>query len=115
MSHYCKQLARKTGLCLLTALTAAALMIPLWSTAAYQQPVIREITVTVKGMVCSSCSSAVENVLKELNGVEKARADVKKDRVRVWYDMNKVSPQLMVEAIRKLGYQAILPAEPALH
>ena len=35
------------------------------------------------------------------------------DRVSVRYDTNRVTPQQMVEALRKAGYQARWPESPA--
>ena len=72
---------------------------------------LRETTIAVNGMFCSSCPSAVEQALKRLDGVAEARADLKADRVRVRYDGNKVTPRRMAEAIRKAGYLASLPGE----
>lgn len=74
---------------------------------------LRETTIVVSGMFCSSCPSAVEQALKRLDGVTEARADLKADRVRVRYDGDKVTPRRMAEAIRKAGYRASLPGEQA--
>jgi len=74
---------------------------------------LHEAAIAVTGMVCSSCSSAVEQALKKLDGVAEARADIKADRVRVRYDGSKVTPRQMVETIRKAGYEARLPVEGA--
>jgi copper chaperone CopZ len=76
---------------------------------------IQETTIAVSGMFCSSCSSAVEQALKRLDGVAEARADLKDDRVRVRYHGDKVTPPRMAEAIRKAGYRASLPGEQAPH
>jgi len=76
---------------------------------------IQETTIAVSGMFCSSCSAAVEQALKKLDGVAEARADLKDDRVRVRYDGDKVTPRRMMEAIRKAGYRASLPGEQAPH
>ena len=74
---------------------------------------LRETTIAVSGMFCSSCSSAVEQALKKIDGVAEARADLKADQVRVHYDGDKVTPRRMAEAIRRAGYRARLPGEPA--
>jgi len=73
--------------------------------------VLRETTIAVSGMFCSSCSSAVEQALKKLDGVAEARTDLEDDRVRVRYDGDKVTPRRMAEAIRKAGYRSSLPEE----
>ena len=74
---------------------------------------LRETTIAVSGMFCSSCSSAVEQALEKIDGVAEARADLKADQVRVRYDEIKVTPRRMAEAIRRAGYRARLPGEPA--
>ena len=72
---------------------------------------MQETVIAVKGMVCSSCSNAVEQAVKRLDGIGEVRVDLKKDLVRVTYDPTKVTPRQMVETIRKAGYEARLPAE----
>ncbi len=72
---------------------------------------VRETTITVSGMLCSSCAKAVEQALVRLSGVVEAKGEVSDDRVRVKYDASRVSPQRMVEAIRQAGYRARWPEE----
>ena len=96
----------------LTAGMAALLLILAASAAAGQgKQGLQETTIAVSGMFCSSCSAAVEQALRRLDGVAEARADLKADRVRVRYDGNKVTPRRMAEAIRKAGYRARWPGE----
>ena len=76
-------------------------------------PAMKDIVLAVNGMICSSCSATVEKALRKLPGVEAAHADVKADRVAVRYDTTKVTPQQMVEALRKAGFQARGPEPPA--
>ncbi len=96
----------------LTAGMAALLLILAASAAAGQgKQGLQETTIAVSGMFCSSCSAAVEQALKKLDGVAEARADLKVDGVRVRYDGNKVTPRRMAEAIRKAGYRARWPGE----
>jgi copper chaperone CopZ len=73
----------------------------------------RETVLAVQGMVCSSCTAAVEKSLKNLEGVAAAHADIKADQVTVRYDAGKVTPQQMVEALRKAGYRARWSGEQA--
>lgn len=66
--------------------------------------------ITVRGMVCSSCSKAVRTALLKLDGVADARVDLKSETAFVRYEGRKVTPQQMVEAVRKAGYRASWPA-----
>ena len=74
---------------------------------------LKETVIGVSGMFCSSCASAIEQALKKVDGVVEARVDPATDRVRVRYDGKMVTPRGMAEAIRRAGYRAHLPAEPA--
>ena len=93
----------------LAAGVAALLILAAPAAAGQGKENLQETTIAVSGMVCSSCSSAVEQALQRLDGIAEARADVKADRIRVKYDGRKVTPRQMVEAIRKAGYQARWP------
>jgi len=99
---------------LAASLVAAALLLTSKPAAeAENVPVLREAVLAVNGMICSSCSASVENALKKLPGVATAATDIKTDRVTVHYDVNKVTPGQMEEALRKAGYRARLLAPPA--
>jgi copper chaperone CopZ len=66
-----------------------------------------EVILTVRGMVCSSCSRAVEEALGKVDGVIAVNVDMRKDCVLVRYDGKRVTPQKLVEVLRKAGYQAL--------
>jgi copper chaperone CopZ len=79
--------------------------------AGAEQPVQRQVVITIKGMMCSSCGQEIEKTLKKVTGVGMVTVDVPNDRATVSYDERKVTPRQLAEAIRKAGYEAILPAE----
>lgn len=58
---------------------------------------------TVTGMKCEHCEARVENALKELNGVNGAKADHVANTVTVDYDENVITPAQMKEAVDALG------------
>lgn len=60
-------------------------------------------TFTVTGMKCEHCEARVENALKELNGVNSAKADHNANTVTVDYDEANVTPEQMTEAVNALG------------
>jgi mercuric transport protein len=68
------------------------------------------IALSVEGMTCAACSVTVRAALKKLDGVKDAKVTVSDKRVVVEYEPEKVTPQQMVDAVNKLGYQASLPA-----
>ena len=60
-------------------------------------------TFTVTGTKCEHCEARVENALKELNGVNSAKADHNANNVTVDYDEANVTPEQMTEAVNALG------------
>lgn len=60
-------------------------------------------TFTVTGMKCEHCEARVENALKELYGVNSAKADHNANNVTVDYDEANVTPEQMTEAVNALG------------
>lgn len=60
-------------------------------------------TFTVTGMKCEHCEARVENALKELNGVNSAKADHNANNLTVDYDEANVTPEQMTEAVNALG------------
>ena len=70
-----------------------------------------QVVISIKGMMCASCGQAIEKTLNKVAGVGSVKVDVTNDRATVSYDARKVLPRQLVEAIRKAGYEANLPAE----
>ena len=79
-------------------------------TAEAAGPVVKETTLTVRRMICSSCATAVEKALRGTDGVQEVTIDTMNDKVRVKYDERKLTPQQLVEVVKKSGYQASCPA-----
>ena len=71
----------------------------------------REILLTVGGMNCAGCARGIEVILKSQPGVTEARVNFATHEARVVFAPPK-DPQLLVDAIRKGGYQAELPIDP---
>ncbi len=73
------------------------------------------IDLPVLGMTCANCAAAVERTLrKKVPGVSQASVNLATDSVRVEFDPEQTSPQVMADAIAKAGYQLILP-QPSRH
>ncbi len=62
----------------------------------------------VEGMTCGGCEASVKMTVKRLDGVQAVAASHAEKRATVTYDGQKVTPQAIVEAIEKLGYEAEL-------
>ena len=62
--------------------------------------------IAVEGMHCVKCAAKVENALKALDGVKKAKVDLGKKNVSVSYLPEKVDENTMKKAINALGFKA---------
>ncbi|MGO9319015.1 MAG: heavy metal translocating P-type ATPase [Terracidiphilus sp.] len=71
------------------------------------------LTLPVLGMTCASCQHHVEAALRATAGVESARVDLMAHRASVVYDPAIATPAQLVEAIRRAGYDAVLPRADA--
>jgi copper chaperone len=55
-------------------------------------------------MTCGNCARSVEWKLAGTPGVTKAEVDLDGATANVEYDVNLVKPEVLVEAVRSLGY-----------
>ncbi len=60
-------------------------------------------------MTCASCQHHVEDALRSTAGVQSARVDLMAHRASVVFDPSIAAPKVLVEAIRSVGYDAVLP------
>ena len=65
-------------------------------------------TFKVEGMTCGGCEVGVRMNVRKLDGVASVEASYDEGRAKVAYDPDKVTPEMIVEAIEKLGYTAEL-------
>ena len=63
-----------------------------------------KIDLAVTGMTCAACSARIEKQLNKLDGVEKTSVNLSSERASVIYDSTKVSPEQIIERIKKTGY-----------
>jgi Cu+-exporting ATPase len=66
---------------------------------------IETLHLTVHGMTCGNCARSVERKLAGTPGVTKAAVDLNGEAATVEYDGGLVKPEVLAEAVRKLGYQ----------
>ncbi|MCX7696123.1 MAG: heavy-metal-associated domain-containing protein [Bacteroidales bacterium] len=69
------------------------------------QDEIREVKI-LTNMHCQNCKKKIENELAYTKGVVETIADLETKIVTVKYHSQQTSPEKLVEAIQKLGYQA---------
>nr|KYP67278.1 Putative copper-transporting ATPase 3 [Cajanus cajan] len=61
----------------------------------------------IRGMTCTSCSSAIESALQSLHGVHKARVALTTEEAEVRYDPNILTHNHIMEAIQDTGQEEI--------
>lgn len=64
---------------------------------------IEEIYI-IEGMSCAACSSAVERVTRKLEGVERSDVNLTTNRMTIYYDTTKVTPELIMAKVEKAGF-----------
>lgn len=64
-----------------------------------------EKEITVVGMHCPSCVAAVELSLKDIDGVDNAKADLETGIVEIELDCDKVSDSDLIEAVEEAGFK----------
>lgn len=67
------------------------------------------VSLPILGMSCAACQHHVEEALRKTHGVAFARVDLMAHRATVEFDETSTSPQLLIEAVRASGYDAVLP------
>lgn len=72
--------------------------------------IINEVTISIGGMTCASCSQTVEEALLALEGVHSAVVNLATEKVRVKYDPQRVRVGQLKKAIEEAGYE-VLEAE----
>ncbi|SFL50245.1 copper chaperone [Methanobrevibacter olleyae] len=63
-----------------------------------------EKELNVVGMHCPSCVMAVELSMKDLDGVEEAKAELDTSSVKVDYDSEKVTDADLIAAVKEAGF-----------
>lgn len=57
-------------------------------------------------MHCSSCALTIDMDLEDLDGVKKAQTSYARAETEIEFDPEKVSDELILETIKKTGYNA---------
>ncbi|MGH2708135.1 MAG: heavy metal translocating P-type ATPase, partial [Actinomycetota bacterium] len=68
------------------------------------------LTIPISGMTCAACSGRIQRTLERTPGVGAANVNLMTESATVTYDPAATSPEHLVQAIRRTGYGAELPA-----
>ena len=69
-----------------------------------------DLRIAVTGMTCASCQAHVQHALENEPGVAAASVNLMMNSAAVTYDPSAATPEKIVEAVRRAGYGAELPA-----
>ncbi len=64
-------------------------------------------TIKVEGMSCGHCEIAMQDAIRKLPGIKKAKASKRKKEAAVEYDETLVTLEQIIEAINATGYEAL--------
>lgn len=65
-----------------------------------------KITLKIKGMHCNSCAMSIDFDLEDLKGVKTAKTNYAKQVSEVEFDEEKIESQVIIDQIKKTGYNA---------
>lgn len=69
---------------------------------------IKQLILPIKGMTCANCVATVERNLKKVPGVHQANVNLSSERATVELDPRQATLELLVDRVRKAGYDIAL-------
>ncbi len=67
---------------------------------------MKELVLNVKGMMCEGCENRVNNVVKNIEGVEEVKADYKTGKVSIVLNKD-IDIHAISEVINDIGYEVV--------
>ena len=67
---------------------------------------MKELKFKIEGMHCTGCSTRLQKVLNNLEGVEEAEVSLEAKQAMIKYDEDKISIEVIREAIEDAGFKA---------
>lgn len=66
---------------------------------------MKETNLEIEGMHCAGCSTRLEKVLNNLEGVETAKVSLEEKKATIKYDETKINIENIKEAIEDAGFK----------
>ncbi len=66
---------------------------------------MKETNLKIEGMHCAGCSTRLEKVLNNLEGVETAKVSLEEKKATIKYDETKINIENIKEAIEDTGFK----------
>lgn len=67
---------------------------------------MKEVVLKIKGMHCEGCSTRLEKVLNNQDGVEEAKVSLEKAEANIKFDETQTSVDELKEAVEDAGLEA---------
>ena len=67
---------------------------------------MKNIKLNIEGMHCTGCSTRLEKVLNNVDGVEDAKVSLEEKKADIKYDETQVSEKELIEAVEDAGFKA---------
>lgn len=61
----------------------------------------------IEGMHCTSCAMNIDFDLEDVEGIKSAKTSYTKQECEIEFESDKVTDEIIVETIKKTGYQAV--------
>ncbi len=72
---------------------------------------VRAVDLRLTGMTCAACAARIEKVLNRADGVH-AEVNYATETAHVEYDAGKATPQTLIDAVKRAGYDAAPAPDP---
>lgn len=66
---------------------------------------MKEVKLNIEGMHCTGCSTRLEKVLNNVDGVEGAKVSLEEKKADIKYDETQVSEKELIEAVEDAGFK----------
>ena len=66
---------------------------------------MKEVKLNIEGMHCTGCSTRLEKVLNNVDGVEGAKVNLEEKKADIKYDETQVSEKELIEAVEDAGFK----------
>ena len=66
---------------------------------------MKETNLKIEGMHCAGCSTRLEKILNNLDGVEIAKVSLEEKKATIKYDETKINIENIKEAIEDTGFK----------
>ena len=66
---------------------------------------MKEVKLNIEGMHCTGCSTRLEKVLNNVDGVESAKVSLEEKKADIKYDETQVNEEELKEAVEDAGFK----------